>query len=190
MDASLYAIQQRLVELGHDPGPLDGVWGVRTRNAIAGALGVKRARAVSSTAADAPWMELARAELGVKEGAGAAENPVVLKYFADAGGGWAKSDAIPWCAAFVGAMLERAGYACTRSLAARSYLQWGRAVSSPRVGAVAVFKRGAPPSGHVGFVESWTASRVTVLGGNQSNAVTLAEFKRSDLLGMRWPLVA
>ena len=34
-------------------------------------------------------------------------------------------DEVPWCAAFVGACLERAGIASTRSLMARSYLGWG-----------------------------------------------------------------
>ena len=97
-------------------------------------------------------------------------------------------DEVAWCAAFVGACLERAGLATTRSLMARSYLRWGAALDELRSGAVAVLSRGTDPAaGHVGFLIGETAGHVILLGGNQSDAVTVAAFPNSRLLGLRWP---
>ena len=99
------------------------------------------------------WLELAWADLGVAEAPGAANNPRVVRYYADAGHPEVTADEVAWCAAFVGACLERAGVASTRSLMARSYLAWGEALDEPRTGAIAVLSRGSDPSlGHVGFL--------------------------------------
>lgn len=189
MDETLYAIQKRLLELGFNPGPLDGVWGELTRDAIAAQLGIKRVPKPASDAVEAPWMEHARAAIGVKEAPGAASNPTVLQYYADAGVPQS-SDAIPWCSAFCGAELKAAGYKPSGSLMARSYLDWGQKLDKPRKGCIVVLKRGAPPSGHVGFLEAWNSHSIKVLGGNQSDAVTIASFSRATVLGYRWPQVA
>jgi uncharacterized protein (TIGR02594 family) len=186
MDAQLYEIQKRLKELGHDPGPLDGIWGRSTREAIAAHLGITKTTAPKPSAVEAPWAELAGTFLGVREDAGAANDKDISSFFRDAVG-QVHADTVPWCAAFVGAMLERAGYTGSNSLMARSYLNWGSALASPRKGCVVVFKRGNPPSGHVAFAQEWTASSIKVLGGNQSDAVTIASYKRADVLGFRWP---
>jgi hypothetical protein len=52
---------------------------------------------------------------------------------------------------------------------------------------VVVFWRGAREGwqGHVGFYVGRGAGQVLVLGGNQSNAVTVASFTESRLLGYR-----
>lgn len=189
MDETLFAIQKRLLELGFNPGPLDGVWGDQTRDAIFAQLGLKRIPKIGSDAVEAPWMDLARAAIGVKEAPGAASNPAILKYYADAGVPQ-KSDVIPWCAAFVGAELKAAGYKPSGSLMARSYLDWGQVLDKPRKGCIAVLKRGAPPAGHVGFVESWTSHTIRLLGGNQGDAVSVASFSRAAILGYRWPVAA
>lgn len=187
MDAKLYAIQAKLKELGHDPGPIDGIWGDLTRDAIAAHLGIKRPPIVGSDGAAAPWYDLAREQLGVKEVAGAGSSKTVLSYFEDAQHAAIKDDGVAWCAAFAGAMLARAGYKPSGSLMARSYLTWGAKIDKPRKGCVVVLKRGAAPSGHVGFADSWNGSSIKILGGNQGNAVTIASFPRSSVLGYRWP---
>src|SRR6185295_11570122 len=57
-----------------------------------------------------------------------------------------------------------------------------------RFGAVAVLSRTADPTlGHTGFLVGETADSVVLLGGNQSDAVTVEAFPRSRLLGLRWP---
>ncbi len=186
MDTELYAIQKKLKELGHDPGTLDGIWGPDTRAAIAGYLGVKGAKVPASDVVEAPWMALARAQLGLKEIPGAGSNPDIIEFYTEAGMPQ-KADTVPWCAAFIGAMLKRAGYKGTGSLMARSYLNWGTEITKPRAGCVAVIKRGAAPAGHVAFVEEWTATTLKVIGGNQSDAVTRANYSRASVLGLRWP---
>ena len=188
MDAKLYAIQKALLDKGFPPGPTDGVWGDETRDAIAAYMGLKpKAPTVASDAADAPWLDLAAGEIGTKEAAGAADNPAVLRYFEEAQASWAKEDSIPWCAAFVGAMLSRTGYKPSGSLMARSYLDWGKVLDKPRRGCVVIFKRGNPPSGHVAFADEWTGSNIRVIGGNQSDSVTRQTFARAGVLGYRWP---
>jgi hypothetical protein len=48
-----------------------------------------------------------------------------------------------------------------------------------------VFERGS--SGHVGFAIGEDDANFFVLGGNQSDAVTIARIAKSRLLGARWP---
>jgi hypothetical protein len=76
----------------------------------------------------------------------------------------------------------------TGSLAARSFLSWGRKVERPYRGCVVVFERGAKPwQGHVGFVEKVSAASVWSLGGNQGDAVNVRRYRRSTVLGFREP---
>ena len=134
------------------------------------------------------WLELAWADLGVAEGPGEANNPRVVRYYADAGHPEVRADEVAWCAAFVGACLERAGVGSTRSLMARSYLAWGEALAEPRTGAITVLSRGDDPSlGHVGFLVGLTASDIVLLAGNQGDAVSVQAFPRSRVVGVRWP---
>lgn len=121
------------------------------------------------------------------EGAGAANNPLVVKLFADAGFSGINQDSVAWCAA-VGAMLKRAGHAPSGSLAARSYESWGIGLKEPALGAIATKKRGNSSwQGHTGLVVGANKDQVFLLGGNQSDAVNVAAFKRSDIVAYRWP---
>jgi uncharacterized protein (TIGR02594 family) len=134
------------------------------------------------------WLQAAWAELGVREIPGDANAPEILRYFRDAGDDDVKAETTPWCAAFVGAMLKRAGIAGTGSLLARSYIEWGTALDEARLGAIAVFSRGDDPTtGHVGFVLGEADGKLYLLGGNQGDAVSVAAFDASRLLGLRWP---
>jgi uncharacterized protein (TIGR02594 family) len=134
------------------------------------------------------WLTLARAEIGTKEAPGYANNPIVQGYYVDAGAG-KLPDSVPWCAAFVGAMLRRAGISPSGYLAARSYLKWGKVLSSPRLGCVVVFRRGGSPwQGHVAFFLSSRPGALSVLGGNQDDAVNIKTYQSRLVLGFRWPL--
>jgi hypothetical protein len=69
------------------------------------------------------------------------------------------------------------------SLAARSWLAWGRAVdlrkTIPR-GAVLIFRRGRSSwQGHVCLCLEDRDGTVTVIGGNQSDAVTIVRYRKS-----------
>ena len=138
-----------------------------------------------------PWMSFAWADLHVAEAPGTPDNPRIVDYFRRVGHADVDNDATPWCAAYVGACLERAGLRSTRSLAARSYLAWGVDTVAPAYGAIVIISRGADPAlGHVGFLVGLTDSHVVLLGGNQSNAVTVEAFARSRVLGWRLPSAA
>jgi len=134
------------------------------------------------------WMAEAWQQLGKREVAGRRHNHAILDFFRDAGRGDITRDEVPWCAAFVGACLERTGSDGTGSLMARSYLNWGEVLAYPRLGAVVVLKRGTDPhKGHVGFWVGETEDAHLLLGGNQSDAVTVASYSKERLLGFRWP---
>lgn len=135
------------------------------------------------------WLKLAREELGVAEVTGAKSNPRVIEYFADAGHPEVRSDETAWCCGFVSAMLHRSGLPTTGSLAARSYLNYGKKLTEPKLGCIVVFSRGNSSwEGHVAFFISETATTIRVLGGNQNNRVSIASYPKSKLLGYRWPV--
>jgi uncharacterized protein (TIGR02594 family) len=132
------------------------------------------------------WYELALAERGVKEGEGAADNPKVQVYYRDAGHPEVKHDSVPWCTAFVGAMLKRAGIKPSGELSARSYLSWGKKLTTPRQGCIVVLRRGSW-QGHVTFLDREEGTKLVCLGGNQSDRVCFATYPKSKVLGFRWP---
>ncbi len=127
-------------------------------------------------------------KMGTREVSGTGSNARIAGFFKDAGHPKIASDDVAWCAAFVGACLARSGKRGTGSLLARSYLAWGEPLDAFRLGAIAVLSRGSDPNaGHVGFLVGETQAAVRLLGGNQSNAVTIEEFPKSRLLALRWP---
>lgn len=132
------------------------------------------------------WLLAALSCLGTKEKA-RGDSGAIQMFFRLVGSD-VRSDSVAWCAAFVGACFERVGIRSTRSLMAKSYLSFGKHISEPRVGAVAVFNRTKDPAfGHVAFVLRWTDSSVYILGGNQTDAVTIERRARSSVVEYRWP---
>jgi uncharacterized protein (TIGR02594 family) len=141
-------------------------------------------------AAEPLWLKNARSLLGLKEIVGSRHEAKVLEFFAEAGHPEIHDDETAWCAAFANAMLRRAGYAGTGSLAARSFLTWGEALKAPRPGCIVVYKRGNSAwQGHVNFFTRKDGNKIYGIGGNQSNAVTETPSNEADVLGYRWPLI-
>ncbi len=133
-----------------------------------------------------PWIAEARRLNGIRETKGIQHHPEIVKMWKDIKRGGIKDDETPWCAALVGACLERVGIRSTRFESARSYLAGGKGLSEPRYGCIAVFTRKG--GGHVGFVVGVDAKgNLLVLGGNQSDAVNIKAFQRSRVTGYRWP---
>ena len=97
----------------------------------------------------------------------------------------------PWCAIWANAKLEQSGVHGTRSAAALSFTQNPNFVklSGPALGALVVYSRGAPGSGHghVGFYMGETPTQILTLGGNESDAVRKQFEPRVRLLGFWWP---
>lgn len=93
---------------------------------------------------------------------------------------------VPWCAAFVNAILERQGFLGTNDNGVDSFRHYGEKVIDPEVGDIVVFRS------HVGiFVEYKQMNRtlyIGVLGGNQSNSVKVSYFPVKKILTIRRPI--
>jgi len=99
------------------------------------------------------------------------------------------ADEIPWCSAFVNAIAWSLELPWTQSAAARSWLNVGTVVPLEQAICgfdIVILERGNNGvSGHVGFYVAHDEKTVTLLGGNQGNAVTEQKFDRMRVLGVR-----
>ena len=133
------------------------------------------------------WLREARRLIGTKEVPGPQHNSWIAKGWARLGASWFNDDETPWCGFFVAHCIDQSGlpYPGKGEFArALAWNTWGKA-TPPRLGAVAVF--GREGGGHVGFAVGESATNLYILGGNQSNAVTITPIARSRLVGFRWP---
>lgn len=136
---------------------------------------------------DPQWLAIARPLVGLHEINGPEHAPEILAMWRTIKRSGIQSDEVPWCAAFVGACLERAGIRSSRFESAASYLKWGVRLDGPVHGCIVVFSREG--GGHVGFVVGQDeAGKLLVLGGNQGNAVSVKAFPRDRVTGYRWPV--
>ena len=187
---NIRALQSALKALGSDPGSVDGIDGPKTRAAaMAWGQGVT-SKPVTATDVP-PWYAEARRLIGTKEAAGVANSPTIMAWARDAQIGGYTGDDVPWCGLFV-AHCFHAGLPQAKRpdnpLGARNWLKFGREVK-PQIGAVMVFWRGSRDgwSGHVGFYHGESATTYSILGGNQSDAVTVTTIAKDRFLGARWP---
>lgn len=136
---------------------------------------------------DAPWMVAANAEVGVKEYAGPDDNPRIVEYFTatNIGAPYSENDETPWCSAFTNWALKQAGVPGTNSAAAASWRNWGHELEHGQYGCIVVMER--PGGNHVGFYVRESAQGVSVLGGNQSDAVNIKIFPWESITNFRWP---
>lgn len=138
--------------------------------------------------AEPEWLKHARAELGQREQPGVGSNVRILEYF-EATRYAARSDEVPWCAAFVCWCLESANVRSTRSARAADFASWGEP-GWLVPGAVVVFGKADPDaggSGHVAFCAGLDGADVLVIGGNQANAVNVARRPLARIVAVRWP---
>jgi uncharacterized protein (TIGR02594 family) len=147
---------------------------------------------------DPAWLQEAFSVLGLSEIAGARHEKRILAMYRAAGHPEIKDDETAWCAAYVNWCLSQAGIDGTGSLMARSFTKYGRGLhrtdTIPR-GAIAIWPRGAPPSGHVNIVLHDDGAYVWCIGGNQSKAgtngaVTIGKYAKGQAVAYRWPLGA
>lgn len=152
--------------------------------------------ATNAAGAGGSPLEIATAFLGADE-----RDPesvrVLSAFFKESGGVDANPATTAWCAAFVNAVLGRAGLGGTGALNAQSFLNYGTAVDQPQIGDIVVFERGPKGGwqGHVGIVAGFEGDRLQVLGGNQSTSesagrgvtVNINSFDTDRVLGYRRP---
>jgi uncharacterized protein (TIGR02594 family) len=88
-----------------------------------------------------------------------------------------------WCADFINFILRRTGHPTTNSRAAKSFLDYGKRIDTPRVGAIVVLTRGRN-GGHVGIVRGTDgAGNIIVISGNHGNKVSESPYPKSRVLG-------
>lgn len=178
-------IQSGLDKLGHSPGAIDGKWGVRTARALWQLIAANGRAASLAPQGPLPWITEAKTALGRNE----ARDRNWLKRDGRSLGDPSKN---PWCGDFVETCVRMAlpneplfGALGTNPYWARNWLLFGQSVQ-PITGAVLILERGS--GGHVGFAVGQDDTYFYVLGGNQSDAVTIARIAKSHLLGARWPV--
>ncbi len=206
---SIAKIQQALAAKGFSPGDIDGIWGRRTEQAVRrfqaatpglvvdGVVGPKTAAALGI--ADLPqklddvglvWFQEARRLLGLHEVSGSGSNKTILQWASEEGIKYSGDD-IPWCGLFVAHCIGStlATEPLPRNpLGALNWATFG-AATSPQPGAIMVFSRGKKGSGlgHVGFYAGEDNEAFHILGGNQSDSVSLARVATGRLVAARWP---
>jgi uncharacterized protein (TIGR02594 family) len=132
----------------------------------------------------------------VAELPGAKHSPFIQWCHECCGLGPDQPDETPWCSSFVNRMAWMLRLPRSKSAAARSWLAIGVPVkpNEVAVGDIVILKRGGgnqpgpeviKAPGHVGLFAGWDGGRVRVLGGNQSDSVTIAGFSAADVLGFR-----
>lgn len=209
------ALQRALLALGRNPGPIDGKFGAVTRKALVGfqaqagvnpdgipgpvtvtalreALIVAGKPPASNLLTDRfgpPWHQelLRRKDLHETR-----DRSALMAWLRSDGRTLGDPAKLPWC----GDAIETA-IALTlpteplpsNPYLARNWLKFGVPLGKPALGAVMVFWRGSKTgtSGHVGLYVGEDADAYHVLGGNQSNAITIARLDKTRLLGFRWP---
>jgi len=134
------------------------------------------------------WIPIALGEIGIVEDTRPGRSLARIEQYHAATRAGLATDDVPWCASFVSWVLEAAGVPSTRSKTAASYAAWGMSCPWP-FGAVVLFPRtdrDAVSSGHVAFLLGVVGPDLYVLGGNQSNLVSIATRKRAGAI-VRWP---
>jgi len=93
-----------------------------------------------------------------------------------------------WCADFMNFVLRRAGGKGTQSRAARSFLQYGKKLDGPRVGAIAILYRKGANSGHVGVVRGTDGLGNPILvSGNHGQKVAQSVYPKSKVMAYVMP---
>ena len=141
--------------------------------------------------------DLAQRFIGLKELPAQKDHPLVQWWLSLCGFGMDSPDETPWCSAFVNGIAWELRLPRSKSAAARSWLAVGKPVTlqeaQPRADVV-ILTRGAGEQpgadtlnapGHVGFFAGIDAAGVQVLGGNQSNGVSVQAFPKGRILGIR-----
>lgn len=92
-----------------------------------------------------------------------------------------------WCANFMNMVLQKTGYQTTGSNMAQSFASYGRRVSGPQVGAIAVMSRGKR-GGHVGVVSGIDANgNPIIISGNHNRRVAEVAYPRGRIYAYVMP---
>ena len=139
---------------------------------------------------------LAQRFVGIEEINGDEDNPRILSWLRH-DNAWPQHDEVPWCSGFANEIAWELRLPRSKSLRARSWLRVGTPVTLEQARPafdVVILKRGSgnqpgpdviDAPGHVGFFAGVEGTKVLILGGNQSDSVSVARFPVSRILGIR-----
>lgn len=147
---------------------------------------------IMTTASDPAWLTAARASLGLRETPGPGNAPGVMAMARRVGLKWAgmlyNADAVPWCGLAMADWMLAAGIDPPRiAVRALSWATWGANLRPTHLAPGAVLVFGRAGGGHVALYLGEDALSYHVLGGNQSDAVTVTRIAKSRLVASRWP---
>ena len=142
-----------------------------------------------------PWMPIALSQLGINE----THNTAITNGYHAIGARQTKWDSrsVPWCASFVGWVLNKAGLKHPITARARDYIDFGKKLGKEKIpyGAIMVMKIGS--GNHVCFCHEDKGTSVVMLGGNQSSKakgdqrnggeVTLSTISKSCVVQVVYP---
>jgi uncharacterized protein (TIGR02594 family) len=127
---------------------------------------------------------------GTLEAPGSKNNPTIIAWAKEVGGEVAdvySADSIPWCGLFMAVVAKRAGKEVPKHpLWALSWSAFGAKAAKPMLGDVLTFTRNG--GGHVALYVGEDEGAFHILGGNQSDAVTITRIAKSRLYAARRPL--
>ena len=129
---------------------------------------------------------IARSYLGLKEIGVTNKNPTIDAWAQTLSGKWLIGQ--PWCGTFMAQVFKEAGLSTKvpkEFFRAKAWETAGTKLDKFAYGCVVAFTRDG--GGHVGIVVGKTKSgTLKVLGGNQSNAVTIQDFDPKRVTSYRW----
>jgi uncharacterized protein (TIGR02594 family) len=134
---------------------------------------------------------MARADLGIREVPGVANNPVLMRRFAPitkALGIVYNADSVPWCGAIMAWWMLQCGITPPLiAVRAKSWATFGEALKPEQLapGAVLVFDRDG--GGHVALYVGEDVGYYHVLGGNQGDAISIMRLAKARCTARRWP---
>jgi len=111
---------------------------------------------------------------------GPGDNPVILSWAKELGIREYNHDSIPWCGLAMAIVAHRAGKPVPNSpLWALNWANFGAIVVTPQLGDVLTFKRDG--GGHVALYVGEDATSYHVIGGNQSDSITITRILKARL---------
>lgn len=201
-------VQERLDELGFEPGPIDGMMGPQTESAI---VAYKRSRGLrprpwvgpktwaklmgpqpkpmsreEDNGDDLPWMKEGKRVLNLHE---IYDNKELTEWLASDGHALGDPSEFPWCGDFVETAIRSTlpkEKIMKNPYWALNWQKWG-IQTKPTYGCIFSIKRRG--GGHVGFIVGEDATRYYCLGGNQANRVSIVPTakNRFEPKSFRWP---
>lgn len=129
-----------------------------------------------------PWMDTAKAEIGVAEYKGMKNaNPRIMEYF-KAAKYWGKDDSgakNAWCASFVAWVMKKHNFTPVHNaFRAREWRKFGKKIDKPVYGAIGIKSRKG--GSHVAFVvgKNEKGDKYYMLGGNQIDKVQILKYPK------------